>query len=338
VPGQQVVVYSAQGLEYWYNNVLTSFELDCGVSVFIQFGTSDQMVRLMQFEKASPVADVVIAEPPYITVADDGGLLQPGGTPGSAAVPDDACGHGRDWCTLVNNYASWVYNPNSVPKRPRLWNDLLGSSFRAGVLESGPDQAIDGLALVVLLDQTMGRTATFSYLTMLERQVRAHYAITDTMSRVVASGGANVANGNLRENLNDIVQYGSLAVWFPSVDAVPTTIALPYGAGLIRGGRNPSVARALLTYLWSVTGQQTVGDAYAAPGRPDIVPQDARSKIVRSTLRGVDILHPDWETVAHDQQTLIAMWQRLRVAPDGTPPPAGAAPPTTTYSPPRSSH
>jgi 2-aminoethylphosphonate transport system substrate-binding protein len=324
-------------LEYWYNDVLTAFQTDCGVNVFIQFGTSDKMTRLMQYQKADPVADIVIAEPPFITVADDGGLLQPGGTPGSAAVPDDACGPGRNWCTLVNNYASWVYNPGTVKSPPRLWNDLLDVAFQGGVLESSPDQATDGLALLVLLDQTMGRDAAFDYLTSLERQVMAHYVDTDTMSRVVASAGASVANGNLRENLNDIDQYGRLTIWFPSVDSVPTTIAVPYGAGLIRGGRNPSVARALLTYLWSETGQRTAGDAYVAPSRPDVVPQDTRSKIVRSALGGVNVLHPDWEAVAHDQQALIAMWQRLRVAPDGTPPQTNAASPTTTYSPPSSS-
>jgi 2-aminoethylphosphonate transport system substrate-binding protein len=329
-----VVLYSATGLEYWYSDVLTSFELNCGVSVFIQFGTSAEMVARTQSEKASPLADILVAEPPYITVADNEGLLQPGGSPGSDSVPNEACGPGRDWCTLVNNYASWVFNPNSVKHPPRLWNDLLDVRFRGRVLESSADQATDGLALLVLLDQIMGRDAAFGYLTRLEHQVAAHYVVTDTMSRVVASGGASVANGDLRENLNDIAQYGNLHIWFPSVGAIRTTVAVPYGAGAVRGGRNPSVARALLTYMWSEAGQREVGDAYAAPARPDVVPQDARSKTLRATLSGVHVLRPDWEAVARDQQTLIAKWLALRAAPDGVPPAGTVSPPATAYSPP----
>ena len=64
----------------------------------------------------------------------------------------------------------------------------------------------------------------------LEQSARAHWISTDWMDRLVAAGPELVANGDLREDIDDIVQYFNIAIWFPSVGTTRSTMAVPYGA------------------------------------------------------------------------------------------------------------
>ena len=65
----------------------------------------------------------------------------------------------------------------------------------------------------------------------------------------------------------------------------------------MRGGRNRVNADALLRFMWSKDGQRGVADASAMPARPDVVPNDCRSRDLRTRLSGVRILRPDWTQV-----------------------------------------
>src|SRR5205823_5318672 len=151
--------------------------------------------------------------------------------PEAKDVPDDRCGSNRRWCTVVEDYTSWVFNPRKVNPAPTTWADLTGDRLRQRVVYARPDQTAEGLATIVQLTRTMGRDAAFAYLRQLEPAVAAHYINTDTMSRVVSLGSTgDVANGHLAEDLNDVDQYGSLSIWYPTVPGSPkTTVAIPYG-------------------------------------------------------------------------------------------------------------
>jgi 2-aminoethylphosphonate transport system substrate-binding protein len=323
--GSQVVVYSVKGLEYWYSAVLTNFQANCGVHVLFQAGP-DVVTRLAA-EKASPYADIIVAPAPEMATADAGGLLEPDGSPGSTGVPDDRCGRGRHWCDVVENVVSFVYNPKLLADPPRTWQDLLSERFIGQILMSRPDKSAVGRQLLVLLDQLFGREAALRYVARLERSVKSHWVTTDTMARLVASGAALVANGDLSEHSNDIVQYHNLVIWFPALGSKRTTLALPYAAALVRGGRNRDNAVALLKYMWSKAGQAAVSDVSAMPARTDVVANDCRSRDLRRRLAGVRILRPDWEQVARDEKVLDQAWLRIKRAPDGTPPPPASLPP-----------
>jgi 2-aminoethylphosphonate transport system substrate-binding protein len=326
-PGSQVVVYSTTGLDYWYSDILTAFQDDCHVNVVFQSDTSPNIEQQLEIDKARPYADVVIAEAPDLTKADQDDLLVPGGTPGSSGVPASRCAPHRDWCDVIENYISFVYNPTLVKDPPSTLDDLLAPRFAGHVLLSDLALADDGRALLDLLDLTVGRAATLRYITALEPLVKSHWIVTDTMSRLVSEGKALVANGNFRENLNDVPQYGNLVIWFPFVGVQRTTIAMPYGAALVRGGHHHANAVALLEFMWSKVGQAAVADAPGLPARTDVDPTDCRSQDMRKRLADVRIIRPDWVRVARDQQVLDAAWQRLKHAPYGVPPPATGIPP-----------
>lgn len=326
-PHTQVVVYSTIGLVYWYNDVLTNFQLDCAVAVVFQTATSPQTLKRLVAEKARPYADIVINEAPEMAAADADHLLEPDGAPGSVGVPDSRCAPHRHWCDVAENYLSWVYSPSLYGNPPRTFQDLLAPKFAGQVLTSDPTAAEDGRSLLALLDRLLGRAGALRYLAHLEGSVKSHWVQTDTMSRIVASGGALAANGNLREDLNDILQYHNVAIWFPSLGSQPTTMAVPYGAALVRGGQNRANAVALLKYLWSKPAQAGLANVYASPARTDVVPNDCRSQDIRRRLAGVRILRPDWNEVAREEKSLSAAWLQIRRAPQGRPLPPAAVPP-----------
>jgi 2-aminoethylphosphonate transport system substrate-binding protein len=325
--GSQVVLYSTKNLEYWYTDVLTTFQANCGVRVVYVAAPGPEIEHRLAAEKAAPYADVLVAEAADMTTADLDGLLEPDGAPGSQAVPDERCGPQRHWCDVLENFVSLVYNPKLVQEPPRTLQDLLAPRFAQRILLSDLHQAEDGRSLLDLLDVILGRDGALRFITQLEPSVRTHWITTDTMSRLVAAGSALVANGNLHEDLNDIEQYHNVAIWFPRQGSTPTTLATPFGAALVRGGHNRADAVALLKYMWSKAGQSAAGSASAMPARPDVVPDDCRSRDVRKRLADVRVVRPDWERVARDERFLDDAWVRLRRAPDGTPPPPTALPP-----------
>lgn len=311
-PGGQVVVYTTTGLEYWYADVLTNFQTDCAVQIAYVGASPDEILGRLRDEQAQPLGDLVIGPAPHLALAAAERLLTPNGVPADAGVPADRCARDRSWCSLAETYVSWVAG-TSQPV-PRTWQDLTTAAFSGQVLTAAPDSTLDGLALLLLLDRTMGRPAALAYLAALEHNVAGHYPTADSMSRVVSGGGALVADGDLQEHMNDLVQFKSLSIWFPS----NTTLAIPIGGALIRGGPNAANAAALAAYLWSQAGQRSLGLANLVPGRPDVVPSDARSRSLRSHLNGIRIVRLDWEAAVATDPALVAAWQKLRTAPSVT--------------------
>ena len=72
-----VVLYTADGLENLYKDVLPAFEKKEGVKVNIVTAGSGEVVNRAQVEKDSPKADVLVTLPPFIQQASQSGLLQP---------------------------------------------------------------------------------------------------------------------------------------------------------------------------------------------------------------------------------------------------------------------
>jgi 2-aminoethylphosphonate transport system substrate-binding protein len=334
VAGGQVVLYSAPGLVFWYSDILNNFQLNCGVHVFFQSDTSAALLQRLQDESSGPLADVVVAQPPYITTMADTGLLANlTGLPQAASVPADRCDHLRRWCTVVDNFTSWVYNTALLSHPPTGYDDLAGSSFQGKIATARVDSTVDGIALATLMAHQLGTKPALDTLGRLEANTTAHYVSTDAMSHAVSASDAVVANGDLAEGLNDVSQYPNLEVWFPTVGGARQALAVPFAAGMVRGGHNRENANALLAYMWSVAGQRSVGAAYGVPARLDVRPTDSRSRAVAAALNGVQVVRLDWEQAVAQQPELSAAWLALRRAPDGVPlPPSSSSGPTTSFT------
>jgi 2-aminoethylphosphonate transport system substrate-binding protein len=311
---QQVVVYSVPGLEYWYNDVLTTFQNDCLVPVVYVGLPPDQLAARLQAEQAAPLADVVVAPAREIAGADIGGRLSTTPVPADG-IASDRCSPTRSWCAIGETYASWVVNGGAVAAPPTTFDDLLTPPLRGQVQYSGPAQSDAGLAFWLLLDHVLGGTAT-NFLARLEPSVSLHEASTDAMSRTVSQGAAAVANGDLQEQMNDLLQYPGLSIWFPSVAGrPPETVAIPIGAAAVRGAPHVGNAAAVLRALWTPTAQAGIGAAALAPALDGVTPVDARSKEMSRLLKGVTIDRVDWTHAVQDLDAVDQAWEQQRTAP-----------------------
>src|SRR3984957_7605943 len=82
-----VVLYTADGLENLYKDVLPAFEKKEGVKVNIVTAGSGEVVNRATVEKDSPKADVLVTLPPFVQKAANTDILTPYTSPADAHIP-----------------------------------------------------------------------------------------------------------------------------------------------------------------------------------------------------------------------------------------------------------
>src|ERR1700722_5226152 len=140
-----VVLYTADGLENPYKDVLPAFEKKEGVKVNIVIAGSGEVVNRATVEKDSPKADVLVTLPPFIQQASQSGLLEPYQSVNYKNVPAIAKSSDGAWATFVNNYFSFAINPEITKTAPKTFGDLLQPDFSGKVAYSNPATAGDGM-------------------------------------------------------------------------------------------------------------------------------------------------------------------------------------------------
>src|ERR1700742_2091625 len=151
-----VVLYTADGLENLYKDVLPAFEKKEGVKVNIVTAGSGEVVNRATVEKDSPKADVLVTLPPFIQQAQQGGLLQPYQSVNYKNVPAIAKASDGAWASFVNNYFSFAITPEVVKTQPKTFADLLHQNYAGKIAYSNPATAGDGTAVIILTSALMG--------------------------------------------------------------------------------------------------------------------------------------------------------------------------------------
>src|SRR5471030_2761279 len=99
-----VVLYTADGLENLYKDVLPEFEKKEGVKVSIVTAGSGEVVNRATIEKDSPKADVIVTLPTFIQQAGSNGILAKYNSPEYAHVAKISKAADGSWATFMNNY------------------------------------------------------------------------------------------------------------------------------------------------------------------------------------------------------------------------------------------
>ena len=307
-----VVLYTADGLENLYKDVLPAFEKKEGVKVNIVTAGSGEVVNRATVEKDSPKADVLVTLPPFIQQASQSGLLQPyesvnyKNVPAIAKAPDGA------WATFVNNYFSFAINPEITKTAPKTFGDLLHSDFSGKVAYSNPATAGDGMAVIILTSALMGEDKAFDYLKELEKSAKFHTKGTGYLDVLLSRNEIAFANGDLQMDLDDATNGGlSLKPIFLSAKAgeAPTTFQLPYAIGLIKGGPNQDEGKKLVDYLMSKEVQSKVPDIYGIPGRTDVPLAGKNGEVVKQAIAGVKLIPVDWNQVMEKKAAWTTRWK-----------------------------
>ncbi len=307
-----VVLYTADGLENLYREVLPAFEKKEGVKVNIVTAGSGEVVNRATIEKDQPKADVLVTLPPFIQQAGQTGLLQPYQSVNYRNVPAIAKAPDGSWATFVNNYFSFAINPDITKPAPKTFDDLLHPSFNGKIAYSNPATAGDGMAVIILTTSLMGEDKAFDYLKKLESSAKFHTKGTGYLDVLLSRNEIAVANGDLQMDLDDAANGGlSLKPVFLSAAAgeAPSTFQLPYAIGLIKGGPNQAVGKKLVDYLMSTDVQSKVPDIFGIPGRTDIPLSGKNGTIVKESIAGVKLIPVDWNQVMAKKADWVARWK-----------------------------
>jgi 2-aminoethylphosphonate transport system substrate-binding protein len=307
-----VVLYTADGLENLYKDVLPAFEKKEGVKVNIVTAGSGEVVNRAQVEKDSPKADVLVTLPPFIQQASQSGLLQPYQSVNYTNVPAIAKAPDGAWATFVNNYFSFAINPEITKTAPKTFADLLHPDFSGKVAYSNPATAGDGMAVIILTSALMGEDKAFDYLKDLEKSAKFHTKGTGYLDVLLSRNEISFANGDLQMDLDDAANGGlSLKPIFLSAKPgeAPTTFQLPYAIGLIKGGPNQAEGKKLVDYLMSKEVQAKVPDIYGIPGRTDVPLAGKNGEAVKQAIAGVKLIPVDWNQVMDKKAAWTTRWK-----------------------------
>ena len=309
-----LTVYSADGLGSWYKTQFADFTKETGINVNLVEAGSGEVVSRVEKEQSNPQADLLVTLPPFIQKAEKSGLLQDGGAD-TTGIAGDLVGPGGVYVPIVNNALCFIANPGANPQ-PSTWDDLLKPEFKGKIQYSTPGQAGDGTAVLVLLQELLGKQNALEYLTKLQANNVGPSSSTGKLQPKVSNGELLVANGDVQMNLGSIKNDGSkFTIFFPAMpDNSRTTVSLPYVAGVTKGSKRPEEAKKLLAFLLSDEVQKSVSaEALGIPVRESIARQtaaDGADITPVGVLDGVRMWVPDWNTVLSELDGDIAAYQK----------------------------
>lgn len=312
-----VVLYTADGLENLYKDVLPEFEKKEGVKVNIVTAGSGEVVNRATVEKDAPKADVIVTLPPFIQQAAQSGILQDYASVEYKNVPAIAKASDGSWATFVNNYFSFAINPDIVKSQPKTFADLLNPQYAGRVAYSNPATAGDGMAVVILTTSLMGEDAAFEYLKNLEKEVKFHTKGTGYLDVLLSRNEIALANGDVQMDLDDAQNGGlTLKPVFLAAKAgqAPATFQLPYAIGLIKNGPNQAEGKKLIDYLMSKQVQAKVPDVFGLPGRTDIALTGKNGTALKDAIAGVKVIPVDWSQVMAKKADWTQRWKNEVIA------------------------
>ncbi|MGW5573813.1 2-aminoethylphosphonate ABC transporter substrate-binding protein [Nocardia thailandica] len=307
--GDTVTVYSADGVGGWYKNRFAEFTAQTGIAVDLVEAGSGEVVNRVDKEQSNPQADLVVTLPPFIQKAEAAGLLQPSGIDTSAVPAADKDPDGT-YVTLANNYLCFIAN-GSVDASALTWDDLLKPEYKGKLQYSTPGQAGDGTAVLILLQQLLGKQGALDYLGRLQANNVGPSSSTGKLQAKVDKGELLVANGDVQMNLTTVREKGStFSVFFPAgADGKRSTVAVPYVMGLAKGALHKDAATRLMTYLLGAEAQAKLGpEAFAVPARAEL--RAGETEGPTTVLRGVEVLPVDWTKVLSELDADLAAYQK----------------------------
>ncbi|QKW06714.1 2-aminoethylphosphonate ABC transporter substrate-binding protein [Streptomyces sp. NA04227] len=312
-----VTVYSADGLkgekgDGWYDQVFKDFTKETGIKVNYVEGGSGEMVQRAVREKRNTQADVLVTLPPFIQQADGKGLLTAYRPKGSEQVSTADKSPDGKWTSVVNNYFGFIYNKKELKNPPKTWEELLDSRYKNKLQYSTPGIAGDGTAVLIkAMNDFGGEEPALEYLGKLQKNNVGPSSSTSKLAPKVDKGELHVANGDVQMNFAQSKSMPNLGIWFPAREGGrPTTFALPYAAGLVKGAPHTENGKKLLDFMLSRAAQSqvsSVGGGFAARG--DIVAADKNAQGLKAVMKGVKVFEPDWKDIDENLSEYVDGWK-----------------------------
>ncbi|MEU2870040.1 2-aminoethylphosphonate ABC transporter substrate-binding protein [Streptomyces olivoreticuli] len=312
---EEITVYSADGLKAedgsgFYDTVFKEFREKTGIKVKYVEGGSGEMVQRLAREKSRTKADVLVTLPPFIQQADGKGLLAAYRPAGSEKVP--AGDRAATWTSVVDNYLCFIHNTQELKTPPKAWDDLLDARFKGKVQYSTPGVAGDGTAVLVkAIHDFGGKDAAMAYLGKLQKNNVGPSSSTGQLAPKTDKGELLVANGDVQMNYANMKSMPHQGIFFPAGSSgKPTTLALPYAAGLVENAPHTAQAKKFLDFLLSEEVQRQASSvAGGFPARTDVKATDKNATALAEIMKGVEIFRPDWVEIDKNLASYVDAWK-----------------------------
>jgi len=308
-----VVIYTADGLEGYYDKVLPAFEKATGLRVAKVTGGSGAVVNRLEIQKESPKADILITLPPFMQQAGEKGLITNYVSTEDSAIPAENKAKDGAYYVMMNNYFSFIHNPSITKTPPATFEDLLKPEYKGKIAYSNPLTAGDGMGVIILLNKLKGEDAAFAFLEKLEPSVKFHTKGTGALDVMVSRGEIDIANGDMQMDVADELQGGlSIEPFFlkSEGDKQPSTFQLPYYMALVKGGPNAEGGKKLIDYLLGKDAQAANIDFYGLPARSDVELTGKNGALLKKLMTDVTIQDIDWNEVIKKQPAWEARWKK----------------------------
>ncbi|HZG13640.1 MAG TPA: extracellular solute-binding protein [Candidatus Bathyarchaeia archaeon] len=240
-----------------------------GASVNVQYAGTNVLVNRMIAEKDSPMADLWYGGGGFLTFesAKDKGIITsytPEAIKDWPEVQDGIKVRDKDWKWVGTEVfvLGFVYNTDLVKPEdaPKTWDDLLDPKWKGKI--QMPNPAASGTATLLVLSKLMekGEEPGWEYFKKLVDQMSALPDSGSAPTKAVAKGEAHIGIAF------DFMAYEMKAkgekVDFIVPDKTPVIVN---PVSLVENGPNPEGGKAMIDYLLSKEGQQTLANWYHIP-------------------------------------------------------------------------
>jgi iron(III) transport system substrate-binding protein len=310
-PRTVLTVYSPHGKEQ-----LVLFEeafeaANAGVDVqWVDMGSQEVLDRVRS-ERANPQGDVWYGGPALFFIraaADD--LLDPYRPGWAEAVLPEARGAGDTYYGVYLTPAVIAYNSDvvSAEDAPREWDDVLDPRWADKVLirdplASGTMRMIFGMIMYRGIEATGDTAAGYAWLRRLDAQTKEYVLNPALLYQKLARQEGIITLWNLPDVLR--VQDRSHLGYVLPESGTPVLVD---GIAVIRGTKQPDLARAFVEFVGSVEGQLLAArSAFRNITRTDI-PSDSLPNWLLRVSSELNAMEVDWEMLESQGREWMRYW------------------------------
>lgn len=287
---------------------IRAFEEATGVRVrWVRLSAGEALARL-EAERGNPQVSVWFGGPsPEYIVAAQRGLLEPFEPAVPFPLDDAARAADGAWTGFYRGYIGFVCNERFLAEQriacPRSWAELLDPRLRGQISVAYPYTSGTAYVLVVALLELMGEAAGWEYIGRLDGQVQRYNSSGTAAVTQVGMGEAGVGIAFAHDVLKKGIERGYPVVLSVPEDGTPPEIG---AVAIVRGGRQPELARQFVNWLLSDGAQDLLAEFYRVPLNPGA--RVADGAITRDQL---NVIEYDADQAARQQAAVLARWRQV---------------------------
>jgi len=303
---KEVVVYSSVD-EANAKKILDAFTADTGIKVNFVFLSSGPALTRIEAEQQNPQADVWMGAPAENhMIAKDKGLSIPykGGnyTSLSAAFKDSD----GNWRSFYMNPMAFAVNTEQLRRinapKPASWQDLLNPVYKGLIQMPSPQSSGTAYNMVASLVALWGEERAYTYMKALNPSIQTYTSSGTGPAQAVSTGACAIGIQftpaffeNIDKGFPLEVIYPSEGVWFENP-----------AVSVLKGAKNLEAAQALVDWLTSTKGQNTLTEAttFFYPITPGA--KLGKGMPAFETLKTINV-DPIW--AANEKARLVKRWQ-----------------------------